>query len=568
MYNLSTLILYYFLILVAILGYGLFFLKIFRIKSINNDFGYVGLFGIYVLIIYSYLSNFFIGHSKIHNILLLSIGIGIFLYKILRNYTKYRKEIIITLTVFIFISSTLFLHKNHDDFPYYHFPYTYYLTQQSFYVGVGQFNHGFRTASSLFYLNSLFYLPIAKFYLFHFGAIYIMGFANIILLKNIHNYFLSLNIQKQKINITNYLSLFSLVFINIFFYRIAEHGTDRSAQILVFLLIIELLTFINLKQKTNNLNLFNLYLLAALIVSLKSFYILYAIFFIPMLLLMRSRSQSYTKAFQFLIFNRKFILFLLLFLLVIFTNLINTGCIIYPVSLTCFDSMNWGILSEQTLKMNDHYELWSKGGRTPNSLVTNPSEYIQGFYWVENWMKIYFFNKVSDFILGLILLIVIVSFIFKKQFFKKKIKKNNNYIYLVYLALIILLIEWFLNHPALRYGGYCIIALLFFIPVCLRLEKSNMNYNKYNKSVVFLIILTILVFNIRNFNRIIKEVKVYNYKPIEYSHYSIDESGFRVQKKMDKLILQYDNCKKQKDNCNLEKQKIHKKYGKIIFKNR
>ena len=58
MYNLPILILYYFLILVAILGYGLFFSKIFKIKSINNDFGYVGLFGIYVLIIYSYLSNF------------------------------------------------------------------------------------------------------------------------------------------------------------------------------------------------------------------------------------------------------------------------------------------------------------------------------------------------------------------------------------------------------------------------------------------------------------------------------------------------------------------------------
>ena len=568
MHNLSILILYYFLILIAILGYGLFFSKIFKIKLISNNFGYVGLFGIYVLIIYSYLSNFFIAHSKLHNILLLSIGVGIFLYRIFRNYSKYRKEMLMALTVFFFISITLFLYKNHDDFSYYHFPYTYYLTQQSFYVGVGQFNHGFRTASSLFYLNSLFYLPIAKFYLFHFGTIYILGFANIILLKNIHNYFLSLNIQKQKIDITNYLSLFSLIFINIFFYRIAEHGTDRSAQILVFLLIVELLIFINLKQKNNNLNLFNLYLLAALIVSLKAFYILYAIFFIPIFLLIGSRRQSYIKAFRLLIFNKFFILFLLLFLFVIFTNFINTGCLIYPVSSTCFDSINWGISSEQTLKMNDHYELWSKGGYTPNSRVSNPSEYIKGFYWVENWINIYFFNKVSDFILGLILLIIIVSFIFKKQFFKKKIKKNNNYIYLVYLILIILLIEWFLSHPALRYGGYCIIALLFFIPVCLRLEKSNMNYDKYTKSIVILIIITILVFNIRNFSRIIKEVNFYNYKPIEYTYYFIHESAFRIQKKMDKLILQYDSCKKKKDNCNLEKQKTYKKYGKTIFKNR
>ena len=568
MNNLLIIVAYYFFILSSILGFGLFFSKIFKIKLISNNFGYVGLFGLYILLIYSYLSNFFIAHSKIHNILLLGIGVIIFFYIILKDYTKYRKEILITSIVFFIISSALFLHKNHDDFLYYHFPYTYYLTQQSFYVGVGQFNHGFRTASSLFYLNSLFYLPIAKFYLFHFTAIYILGFANIILLKNIHNYFSSLNIPKQEINITNYLSLLSIIFINIFFSRIAEHGTDRSAQILIFLLVIELIVFINLKQKNSNLKLFNLYLLAALIVSLKAFYVLYAIFIIPLFLLIKSRNQSYTKTFYLLIFNKFSIIFLLLFLLVIFTNLINTGCIIYPVSLTCFDIMNWGILSENTLEMSGHYELWSKGGQTPNSLVSNPSEYIQGFNWVKNWINIYFFNKVSDFILGLTLLIIIVSLFFKEQFFKKKIKKNNNYIYLIYFILIILLTEWFLNHPALRYGGYCIIALLFFIPFCLRLEKSKINYNKYSKSVIILIIVTVLVFNIRNFHRINKEVNTYNYKLIENTNYFINEDGFRIQKQMDNLISQYDNCKKMKNNCNLETQKIYKKYGKIIFKNR
>ena len=53
--------------------------------------------------------------------------------------------------------------KNHDDFPYYHFPYTYYLTQDNLHIGIGQFGHGFRTPSSIFYLNSLFYLPLIKF---------------------------------------------------------------------------------------------------------------------------------------------------------------------------------------------------------------------------------------------------------------------------------------------------------------------------------------------------------------------------------------------------------------------
>lgn len=567
MNNLLILITYYFLILISILGYGVFFLKIFRIKLINNNFGYLGLCGLYFLLLYSYLSNFFIAHSKIHNILLLSIGASIFIYKIFNNYKKYKKEIIITLTIFFIISSTLFLHKNHDDFSYYHFPYTYYLTQQSFHIGIGQFNHGFRTASSLFYLNSLLYLPVAKFYLFHFMAIYIMGFANIILLNNIHNFFSSLNIQK-KIDITNYLSLFSIIFINIFFFRIAEHGTDRSAQILIFLLIIELITYVNLKKKINSSNLFNLCLLAALIVSLKAFYLLYAILFIPIFIFMQSINRKFIKTFYFLIFNKSFILFLILFLLIIFTNIINTGCVIYPISFTCFDSIDWGITSEKTLKMNNHYELWSKGGYTPNTRVSNPSEYIYGFNWVGNWINVYFFNKVSDFILGLIFMVIIVCLFFRKQFFKKKIKKNNHYTYWIYFILIILFIEWFYNHPALRYGGYCLIALLVFIPVCLRLEKSSINKKYYNKSVISLIIITVVVFNLRNFNRLAKEINRYNYEPIKTTNYFVHESSFRIQKQMDDLISKYDKCKISVKNCNLEKQKIYKEYGKLIFKNR
>ena len=129
---------------------------------------------------------------------MLAIGFILFFLNCLKNYSEYQKSIVITFIVFALISSSLFLYKNHDDFAYYHFPYTYYLTQQSFYIGVGQFNHGFRTPSSIFYINSLFYLPYAKFYLFHFAPIYILGFVNIILLKNISCYFTYLKIKKIK----------------------------------------------------------------------------------------------------------------------------------------------------------------------------------------------------------------------------------------------------------------------------------------------------------------------------------------------------------------------------------
>ena len=78
MFNILILIFYYFLILVSILGYGSFFLKIFEKKLIINNFGYVGLFGLYVFLIYSYLSNFIIAHSEFHNIIILILGIILF----------------------------------------------------------------------------------------------------------------------------------------------------------------------------------------------------------------------------------------------------------------------------------------------------------------------------------------------------------------------------------------------------------------------------------------------------------------------------------------------------------
>ena len=78
---------------------------------------------------------------------------------------------------------------------------------------------------------------------------FILIFANIILLRNIFNdkvnFFENIKI---KYNPIIFLSLLSLIFINIFFYRISEHGTDRSAQILIFLLVIELLKLYNFKK--------------------------------------------------------------------------------------------------------------------------------------------------------------------------------------------------------------------------------------------------------------------------------------------------------------------------------
>ena len=566
MCNFFIFVVYYMLILVSVFGYGLFFLKLFKIKLDLINFGYTGLFGIYILIIYSYFSNLFIAHSEFHNFLVLFIGLILFIYSIKQKYFLYKNEITFSFVVFVIIFIAVLQFKNHDDFEYYHFPYTYYLTQQSLHIGIGQFNHGFRTPSSIFYINSLFYLPYAKFYLFNFFSLFILGFANIILLKKIHNYFKFASTKDKQLKLTHFLSLLSFVFINIFFYRISEYGTDRAAMILIFLFIIELLNFVNLKIiKTSNL--FYIYLLGALIISFKAFYILYIIFVIPLFFYILKKKKNYIQTSYFLFFNKYFTLFLVLFFFIICTYFINTGCLIYPLSLTCFDEMSWSIPLTEVKQMSDWYELWSKGGAAPNFRIDNPETYIKNFNWVSNWIYIYFFNKVSDFILGIILLISIFLFFFRKSFFKKAIINVDHHVYLVYLLILILGIEWFFNHPALRYGGYHIIALLLFIPISVKLGSSQIDLKKYSKISIVLVSLTIIIFLSRNISRIVNEVEKYSYKPIRQTYYFLDDSHFRIQEKMDQLIKQYNNCKNKNFECNKDV-KIKKVMGKIIFINR
>jgi len=169
--------------------------------------------------------------------------------------------------------------------------------------------------------------------------------------------------------------------------------------------------------------------------------------------------------------------------------------------------------------MNDWYQLWSKGGATPNSSVENQDLYIESFNWVSNWFRVYFFNKVSDFLLGLIFLVLIFFVFFfnlkNEIFFTKKRK------YLIlYLIVLILFCEWFYNHPALRYGGYHLIALLIFLPTVLFLERRIIFNQNLIKRINVIILIIILVFLSRNILRINKEIDVYNFNFYDNASYN------------------------------------------------
>ena len=518
MINLPLLYFGYIIILFSIIGFGYLSTKL---LSIRLSIGELGLSGILFMTILSYITNLFVSHGFIHNSIFLIIGLFCFL--LISKKKLFRKKIKLILLVSSILFIGILMYKTHDDFFYYHFPYTISLIEFKKIFGVGNLEHGFRTPSSIFYLNSLFYLPILEKSLINSGAIYFLIFSNIFLIQKIFN-----QIKNKKFNFIFILSLFSLLFINTIFYRLAEHGTDRSALILIFILAIYYLEGTN--RKLNKINFQQYYqkilIMIMLIISLKSFYLIYTIFIF--ILFFEFRKILFTgKFYKRILLNRVSYYFLIGIIIFIFTIFSNTGCLIYPASFSCIESFSWSIPKKEVIAMKTWYELWSKAGASPTYRIEDVEFYLSGLNWFPNWVQNHFFNKISDFLLSLVL-ILIISLIFIIKFKKVKLSKKN--FYLFYATVLLLLLEWLLNHPALRYGGFTLIALSIFIPLSIFFEsRLNLNLKLKNK-IIFLILLSFTVFSIKNIDRIFKESDKYKYNPLINAHYYIDNDTYHFNK--------------------------------------
>ena len=527
---------FYFTVLFSILGYGKL-VTLFNSNNQDNEFD--GINGIAFLIVLSYITNFFTAHNYLHNSIIILFGLLIFIYDLRKNFDKKFKQNLLIFFVFSVLFIGILMHKNHDDFFYYHFPYTLILTNFEKIFGLGQLNHGFRTPSSIFYLNSLFYLPGIKYFLMNSGAIYILGFSNLIFINIIKK-----NLFRKKYNFILFLSLLSFIYVNTAFYRIAEHGTDRSALILIFVMAIYYLKSVNFLDNYNNPNLLNVYfskliILFFIIISLKNFYLIY--FFILLIWIFEMKKFLFHKSFLKTVFkNSSIYIFIIGIFLSIFAIFSNTGCLVYPASFTCFEQFSWSIPTDNVDQMKVWYEQWSKAGATPNFRVENPEIYISKLNWLNNWIKIYFFTKVTDNILVLITICTIGFLVFTYK--SKKIKLHKRKYILFYFSILILFLEWFYNHPALRYGGYTILALMVFIPISLFLEKFQSNSILFKKKVYFLITLTALIFISKNLNRINHEYIKYNYNLIKNPFFYLNKDGFKIN---DMVKIYYE---KQKEN--------------------
>lgn len=490
---------YFYIISYSIIGYGILLSKYLNIKKYN--FGYLGFLGLTLFLIISFFSSLILKHDYYLNSFFILTGLFLFFVNIFQiKYLK--KNILNHFIIFSLLLIFIMVAKNHDDFHYYHFPYMSLLTEFNHPIGLGLLNNGFRSPSSIFFIGSMFYLPGVSIYIFHITSALILGFSNLILIEKIFD--------KETFNSSkfiNFLSLVSLIFINIFFYRLAEYGTDRSGMLIVIIAIISFLTVINLKNKNQEYEIKFLILILCFAITLKPFYLIN----IPLIMLLFFYEKT-RNIFLNLFFKRIFWYCFLLIFFIIFYTFINTGCLFFPLSLTCFQNLPWSIDLKIVEDVKIWFELWSKAGASPNYIVEDRNLYISNFNWIDNWIDQYFFNKFSDFLLGLFILLFIILGVFKNDL--NNISKKNIRFFYLYFLIVCFLIEWFYFHPALRYGGYHLVFLSIFIPFSIFLDKFNINYKVFQKKAFILIIVTIIIFSFRNIHRLSKEYSKYEYNPL------------------------------------------------------
>ena len=125
-------------------------------------------------------------------------------------------------------------------------------------------------------------------------------------------------------------------------------------------------------------------------------------------------------------------------------------------------------------------------------------------------------EKVKDQLLILITIFLITFLIFKKFNIKLKTLNISKKFYF-YSIIIAIFFIWFTNHPQLRYGGYSISFLIISIPLSLLFDRFE--NKKFSKKFKFIAITIIIIFNLKNIDRINNEIQ-------RTDHYKYDNFPF------------------------------------------
>tara|TARA_B100001093_G_scaffold496809_1_gene542958 strand:+ start:2364 stop:4199 length:1836 start_codon:yes stop_codon:yes gene_type:complete len=543
---------YILLLFISLIGYGLLFSQIFKFftndQNTTYQFGEIGFFSIIILIPISIILNFVLPINFVVSFLVSLFGIIIFLIKV--SLEKYYKKLLIFFIILILSLPYFILITHHDDFYYYHLPYLNVLQFSNIIFGLANLNSVLAYPQNLWFnIFSLFRLPI-------------IDYNGLQVLNGIYTFFFIIfcfeNYFKTRSNKIKIILLSNIVFVLVLFSRLKDHGAEIIPQLLM--LIVFLYCFFLLFDKNNNKKnlLFKILIIFTISIFLRLSSVIIFPFLIFILILNFNILIQVLKKIKILVFVS------ILILMVLSKNFINSGCLVYPLSFTCFNQnqVSWSI-DKDIAKINENVILSFTRGwmiyakeNTPdaNKFIFNPNKNLLSHkqylsqkknFWIKYWAK----DPDIIRILNIFLIGIFISlFLFLSNSKNFKINYDNQQIKTKIFAFIFLLgpiIFWLLySTPSTRYGGYALFITIVSYSIGLISnifikESINLKY-----SFVFLLSISLIFFIFKNIDRVISSdnnypwpKKIHLKKNIDYFETEIDNFTVNIRVPTNKLLM-------------------------------
>ena len=404
-----------------------------------------------------------------------------------------------SIIIFLLIASS---NVYRPDAGLYHLPFISILNHEKIIFGLSNLHFRYGHISIIQYTSAIFNNIIFQDKGINFPAALIAVSVILNFLSNLNN-----KLKNKKFDF-HFFILFSLVLF--IFYKInrySEYGNDAPTHLLMFLLISEIIR----NFKVSNSSKFSDCFLLSLFIIMNKIILLFSILF-PLILF-------FNKKIKINILELKNVFIFMFIFFWFLKNIFISGCILYPVKITCFNYFQWTDI-KQAEEVSIENEAWAKGWPDfrKGDIKLTQKEYSKNFNWVSTWGKNHLV-KILKIILPYILFLMIILFIVRNKTLKAPQEKYIKY--LIYIS-VLGTIMWIYKVPVFRYGYSYLIILISLI---FSYFAQSFEYKESSKSIFKAsILLLATIFILKNTNRIIFENKEYYDYPWP-KIYSMDENN-------------------------------------------
>ena len=525
---------------------GISFKKLLGFKHHEENNFESGLYGIILISIITFITNFFFKIS--HNVSVIILIAPIIF--IIKDILPLKNKVFFHSILIGLISSIImyFDNTNRPDAGLYHLPFINIINDSKIIIGSANLEFRFGHTSILQYLSAAFnnnifsengiLLPLAN--TFSFVILYLIS-----LIKN----------NTGLLKIIFFIFLFNILYsMN----RYSGLGNDDPGHMYYYLVLCNLIYcfFENSKNELKK----NVVIFSLFAFLIKPFLIL--VFLFPLILIIQKKIKVFSK-----------INFFCLIIIVFWSikNILISSCAFYPVSITCLKNVEWTTLNSRVSnpeRVSRTSEAWAKDWPNKKKEISQ-KEYVKKFNWISTWknnhFKIFLVEIFPQIILLMSLIIIGTNSV-------REIKIHKLKILLLAITFISSLI-WFTKFPIYRYGQAYIISfinLIFLNLLSFNFKMITLQKDKIYKFVNIILIICIFGVTGKNLLRIYsnKDNTYFNYPwPKMYSYTETNNKNKNIEiKSEDGNFLYYKPypyslCMFSKSPCtsNADVGKIYKK---------